>query len=219
MALLISILGFYPSYFSVFFKTDAVHHFHGLIATAWMIMLIMQAWFAQHRKFSIHRAMGWLSAAIVLLFLLSGFFVIKTMLQSRGTFSQAFGPRLALVDLISLIYFALCYVLAIVYRKKVRLHSRFLASTSLLVLPPALSRLIPVLFSRLHSFEAAFHYSYFICEFVVALLIMDDRRTGKIQIPYPMLMAVLLVQQFTFMFITRLQWWNAFVTGLRSHAG
>lgn len=216
LALLVSILGFFPSYFSVFLKTDAVHHFHGLTATAWMLLLIAQAWLIRSRNLSLHRTLGWASLVLAGLFLASGILMVDAMLKGRGAFSRAFGSRLALVDLLSLLYFAVAYALAIRHRKDIHLHARFMASTAVLVLPPALARLLPMAFSGIPSFEVAFHGSYFISEGIALLLILDDRRQGRFRVPYPLLMGVLLVQQVGFAVAPGIPRWKAFTDGVIS---
>ena len=140
--LLIAVAGFYPSYFSVLAKTDLVHHFHGITATAWMLLLIAQAWFIRSRRLQVHRLVGKISLLLVPLFLFSGILVIKSMLNSQSGFSLTFGKRLAWIDIITISNFALFYCLAIYYRKNVQLHARFMASTAILVLPPALGPIV-----------------------------------------------------------------------------
>ena len=116
LVFLVAIIGFYPSFFSKLKETDAIHHFHGFMATAWMLMLITQGWLMRKRKFSSHRALGRLSAVIAPLFIASGFLVIHAMLASTNGFSQTFGARLAFVDSTTIGYFAIAYGLAIYYQ-------------------------------------------------------------------------------------------------------
>lgn len=216
LVFLVAIIGFYPSFFSNQTKTDATHHFHGFMATAWMLMLITQGWLMRQRKFSAHRALGRLSIFVAPLFIASGFLVIHAMLSSTTGFSQAFGARLAFVDITTIIYFAVAYSLAIYYRKNIQLHARYMASTAILVLPPALARALAGLVPGINSFEAAFYWSFAISVLVVIALIADDVRSGKIRPPYLVLLALLLLQTASFQFIPSIGWWKALSAGIGS---
>ena len=104
LVFLVAIIGFYPSFFSKLRETDAIRHFHGLMATAWMLMLIAQGWLMRQRKFSSHRAFGKLSFFLAPLFIASGFLMIHSMLASTNGFSRTFGARLAFVDIATIPY-------------------------------------------------------------------------------------------------------------------
>lgn len=208
LVLLTAATGFYPSYFSRFGKTDAVHHFHGLTATAWILMLVAQAWLIQQRQFGTHRLIGRISLVLAPLFIISGLLVTQTMLAASNGFNKAFGARLAFVDLTTLAFFAAAYGLAIAHRRNTPLHARYMASTAVLVLPPALARALAGLMPGIHSFEAAFHGAFLLTELVVIALIVDDARQGKIRGPYLALLALTLVQHAGFEFVPRIEWWN-----------
>ena len=205
-----AIVGFFPSYFSKLTKTDPVHHFHALMATAWMVMLIVQAWLYQQRKIALHRMIGRVSLILVPLFVVSAFLVIHAMLSSSNPFTDQFGHRLAFVDATSSIYFAVCYVLAIHYRKNLQLHARYIASTAILVLPAALERIFMNFIPGVDSFEAAFYWSFGIGSLIVVLLILNDMRKGTFRMPYLPLLFLLIVQTVSFRVTPSLSWWNDF---------
>ena len=212
LTFLVAFVGFFPSYFSKLGDTDAVHHFHGIMASAWMIMLITQAWLMRERKIQLHRKIGRLSLLLAPLFVLSGLLVVHVMLASTNAFSRTFGARLAFLDITTIMYFALAYGLAIWYRTNIQLHARFMASTAVLVLPPALARLLATLVPGINSFEAALHGSYVISELIVILLLLDDHRMGRARPPYLILLGILLMQHGSFLAIPHIQWWRDFTT-------
>lgn len=209
--LLIALIGFYPSYFGNLQQNDFVHHFHGITATLWMLMLIAQAWLMRTGKVQVHRLVGRSSLLLVPLFLLSGVFMIKAMLTSTSGFSQAFGSRLVWIDTITLITFLAAYLSAIYYRKNIQLHARFLASTAILVLPPALGRIMPRLGEWITSFEMAVHLSYVVCLVAVLALIYDDYRKGKLRAPYLILLFSVALQQYGFYASTDWEWWMGLI--------
>lgn len=207
LATLVAFLGFFPSYFSRLGSTDAAHHFHGIMASAWMLMLVLQAWLMRQKKMVLHRSIGKLSIVIAPLFWVSGLLVMHVMLASDSPFSKMFGKRLAFLDLTTILYFAFAYIAAIYYRSNVQLHARFMASTAILVLPPALARFLGNYVPGVSSFEMGVHGSYLISELIVVLLLLDDKRLGHIRLPYVGLLLLLLVQHLGFMSMHHVEAW------------
>jgi hypothetical protein len=215
LALLVAIIGFFPSYFAKLRETDAVHHFHGIMASVWMIGLITQSWLMRQGMTSAHRMVGKISLLIAPLFVISGILVVHVMLTNNDESSQAFGGRLAFIDMITMCYFSAAYSLAIHYRRKTQFHARYMASTAILVLPPALVRLLGTFVPGLDSFEAALHASYFICEAIVATLLLDDYRKGSVLAPYIFLLSILVLQHLSFMVSPSWLWWSAVISWIR----
>lgn len=209
LALLVAIAGFFPSYFARLRDTDAIHHFHGILASAWMVGLVTQSWLMRQGMVSAHRAIGRASLLVAPLFVVSGILVVHVMLASDDGFDRAYGTRLAFVDLTTMAYFAVAYALALYHRRRTQLHARFMASTAMLVLPPALARLLGNVVPGFDSFESDFNGSYFICEAIVALLLIDDFRRGRALAPYAALGAILVLQQSSFLLSPSPAWWTA----------
>jgi uncharacterized membrane protein YozB (DUF420 family) len=209
LALLCAVIGFFPSYFAQLRETDLAHHFHGITASLWMIMLIAQSWLMRRGLVVQHRRLGKLSLIVAPAFVISGIMMVHVMLSGVDDFSRTFGPRLAFLDLTTMIYFLVAYVLALHYRRNVQLHARFMASTAVLVLPPAISRLLGNLVPAVQSFEQALHGAYFICEIIVCLLLLSDFRRGRIRAPYIVLMVLLVAQQIGFLLLPSLDAWRA----------
>ncbi len=179
-------------------------------------MLITQSWLMRKGLVAQHRALGKLSLLIAPAFVVSGILMVHTMVSSDDGFSKKYGSRLAFLDLSTMIYFASAYVCALYYRRNVQLHARFMSSTAILVLPPALSRLIGNFVPGISSFEQAGHGAYFVCEIVVAMLLMNDFRQGSIRAPYAMLMVLLLVQQVSFLLLPSFGAWNVVTNWIAS---
>ena len=111
LAALVTIIGFFPSYFSRLTVTDTAHHLHGITATAWILLLIVQPWLYKTGKLSLHRNLGKSSYVLVPLILLSALNMVHIMLNNQGN-------QLAFIDLITLVQFLIFYGLAIAHRKK-----------------------------------------------------------------------------------------------------
>jgi hypothetical protein len=202
LATAITFAGFFPSYFGRLGRADAVHHFHGITAFSWLLLLVTQGWLAGTRRWRWHRLLGRLSLLIAPLLVISGLLVVRVMLRGENPFNRAFGARLAFIDFTTLAYFTAAYVLALVYRRNQPLHARFMASTAVIALPPGLARLVARVVPDI-SFEAAIHTTYALCLLTVAALLWDDRKKGRIRAPYPVLGAVLLIQQVGFFVMSK----------------
>jgi len=207
LALLVAVIGFFPSYFSRLGQTDVVRHFHGITALAWMLLLVAQAWLIRQGNRPVHRRIGKSAFVLAPLFIASGLLVTHSMLGGANAFQRAFGPQLAFLDLSSVIYFGVVVGLAIRHRRNIQLHARYMASTVVLVLPPAVSRILGMGVPGIHSFEASVHAAYFLSQLIVVLLLLDDRRLGRIRHPYPVLLVFLLVQQIGFVLVPHWQPW------------
>src|SRR5260370_41729702 len=59
IAFLVAVVGFWPSFFSKLSSTDAAHLIHGVSATLWMTMPILQSWLISRKRFKLHRRLGW----------------------------------------------------------------------------------------------------------------------------------------------------------------
>lgn len=210
LLLLLAVAGFYPSYFARLGQTDATHHFHGIVATLWLLLLILQSWLIRANRRRLHRQLGWLSLALVPLFAASGVMIVHAMLASKAGFPAVYGARLAFLDLVSVLYFVTAYGLALRYRRNVQLHARFMASTAMLLAPPALARLLGNTVPAIHSFEAAFHLAFAATELAVLALMLDDRRQGRLRAPYPLLLAVLFLEHAGFLVVPHLGLWARF---------
>lgn len=208
MMLLVAFAAFYPSYFSQLSRTDAVRHFHGVVATAWIALLATQGLLMWRRQVALHRRLGRLAYVIAPLFVISGLLIIQDMARGANPFQQAFGARLAFVDLLATGMFAASVWLAIRDRRQVQRHARWMACTALLLLPPAVGRLAPLL-PFVRSFDMAFHVAFLVTEAIVLCLLLDDRGLGQRLPPYRVLLAVTLLQHAGFALVDGWPAWGS----------
>jgi uncharacterized membrane protein len=216
LLLLLAVAGFFPSYFARLGQAKALHHFHGIVATLWMLLLIGQGYLMRRKKVALHRATGKLSLVLVPLFAVSGLLIVHDMLTRDSGFARTFGPRLAFIDISTVVWFVLAYCMALRYRRDMPLHARFMVSTALPLLPPALSRVLGhFVLPASSSFDMALHLSFAAAELIVLALLLHDRQTGKVRAPYQLLMALLVVQHASFMVSMQFAPWRAVVAAIQ----
>lgn len=117
-------------------------HVHGVVFTAWMVLLVMQARLVARRNLTLHRRIG--LSSIPLAILLVGVGTV-TALQAvlRGVAPPGVDARQFLVvPLFALLVFGVLYAAALICRRHPQAHKRLILLATIGLLPPALARWI-----------------------------------------------------------------------------
>lgn len=142
-------LAFWQSYLAQLSIAPLEFHAHGITASLWLTLLVVQSWTIQHDRRDLHRQLGLGSLALFPLFLAGGATIFVGMAQrfagQVAPFYTMYAPRLAWLDVVAVGGFAYCYFQALRQRRKVHPHSRYMLSTVFFLLPPILGRLAPAL--------------------------------------------------------------------------
>jgi hypothetical protein len=179
------VAGFWQSFFANPLENHLPHLVHGIFATLWLVLLVAQAWLANARKLAIHRTSGKLAYVLAPALFISGWVVLFIMLAQSDHFPPGIRPKLALYDLVSLGLFGWLFVMAIWRRHDVQQHARYMSATALVLLPPAIPRLIFNHWPGAMSFDASLHVATVIPEFALVLLIINDVRLRQRQLAFP----------------------------------
>jgi len=142
------VISFWPGYFGHITTARPAQHAHGMTATAWLALLMVQSWSAQGRHFAWHRATGLAVFVVVPLFAATGIYGVRDMAaeMSAGSPFEAFAaPALAPDDFSSIVALVGFVAAALVTRRRVARHAAWMLATALLVLPPLTTRLIQVM--------------------------------------------------------------------------
>ena len=206
IAFLVTIIGFYPSYFNRLLETGAAHHFHGITATLWMLLLVVQPLLYKLDKIELHRKLGKVSFLLVPLIVIGGLIMVHYMVNAER-YPGNLAYQLAFIDFFVIIMFLLFYILAIKNVRDTQYHARYMACTLFGPLLPALTRLV-IQTGLVDSFNAALHLSYFLIEAVLILLITDDYRKGKIRLPYLLAFGLIIIQHGMMHFAGNWAWWQ-----------
>ena len=64
-------------------------HVHGAVFTAWMLLLVLQAWLVATRRTALHRRIGWVGLCLAVLVLVTGSWVSVAAARGQGPISAA----------------------------------------------------------------------------------------------------------------------------------
>lgn len=208
---LLAIVGFWPSYFSKFFDGSAgfnfYFHFHAVMAIIWIACLIAQPVLIRKKNFALHRAIGKLSYLIVPLFFIS----ILLLAHSRiEVIDENLGTSLW-VTFKDILIFSFGYGIAIRFRKQIALHARGMIVAGIVLIEPALVRLILYLFFAGEGFAPSGYlisigllYSLFIG------LIIAERKQKTGRWVFPVALGLYVFVHSVLIFQIKISPWQAF---------
>jgi hypothetical protein len=116
--------------------------------------------------------------------------------------------QLTYIDFYVISTFLLFYILAIKNVRNTHYHARYMACTVFGVLIPALARLLRIV-PGITIFSQTLHISYILVEVTILLLILDDKRKGKICLPYVLALVFMIIQHLTMHFAAEWEWWRS----------
>lgn len=159
------------------FGAPPLVHAHAVVFMGWVVIYVLQSWFATRGPIALHRRLGWLAVGWVVAMVVLGIAVTLAMVR-RGQTPFIFRPAQFLIfDPISLLTFAGFVAAAVSLRRQTDWHRRINFCGMALLLGPAFGRLLPMPLLMPWAWEAT----------VVAVLIMpgigafaDLRRTGRV---------------------------------------
>jgi hypothetical protein len=112
-----------------------ITHFHAIMLTVWLVMLVVQPILILRKKLAWHRLLGKVSYGVV------GLLVVATLLIIYQSQTREKNLPVLAANLFDFPVFLVFYGLAIYYRKKPAYHARFMLMSVLPFLNPALARL------------------------------------------------------------------------------
>jgi uncharacterized membrane protein YozB (DUF420 family) len=163
IALLIAVAGFWPSFFSRLQSTDLAHLIHGVSATAWMTIPILQAWLISRGKIRRHRQVGRIALLLALVVVASGLHMVQLMILRYQETSALRLLKFAFLDITAMALFVVFLSLALwsVRLKDVDAHARYMAGTVLFALEPAVERVFVFFVPGVTGFEPALYLALF----------------------------------------------------------
>lgn len=146
--LFITLLGFTPSYFLKLGEATWHQHLHGISATLWFVLLIIQPWLATHGRLAQHRVVGPIGLLLAGMVVASALGVIPANIENalspepRPFIPPTFFFGISFVDLVIAVGFTVSVVMAMLNVKRPYDHALWMISTALWALSPGLSRML-----------------------------------------------------------------------------
>ena len=201
LALALTVLGFWPSFFSNPAQNDWLHIVHGTLATGWMVMLIVQAWLIHHNHVKTHHLIGRLSMGWVAALVATAVAMVHVMLTQ--SVAHGMPGKLALIlgftDMTTLPLFTIFYGLAVwhAFRRNIDIHYRLMISTLAFAIIPGIGR---IRWPWAHGLIDGLTTALIIVEIALAaLLVYDFVKHKKILPPYIVaLVSIVIVHLLTF---------------------
>lgn len=189
----LTFLAFFKSYFVQFpnFEENITPyiHLHAFIASIWILMLIVQPLLIRSKKNALHKKIGKASYIVFPLLILS---FVPQMLRIINS-DSSLGLFFPLADSILLSTF---YILAIVNRKDIARHMRYMIGTAIVFLGPTIGRIGPIVLGLENNFTQNMQYT--IIYIILAGLIFLDRKNGRNYRPYIFILVSWIIHMIIF---------------------
>jgi hypothetical protein len=202
------VVGFWRTYFSQLSGVSIHAHAHGIAMSAWVVLLIAQAYLIGTHRQAIHRRLGKVSYLLVPIMIVATLsFAHMRLLEDGLTDDRLY---ILYIQLHLLILFVIAYGFAIYWRHTPALHMRFMICTALPLIDPALARIIenylwqpPVL-----AFEQAITYP--VTDLVLVALIARDWRLELRMKVYPLMLVTFITLHIPNFFAADMPAWRSF---------
>ena len=128
-----------------------VYVVHGIVATSWFVLLVVQSALVHARKLAVHRTLGFALAGVAVLVVITGVLAVLDSTPRRIgmglldplSAAEMQGQAVPLVlDLFSLIVFTACVGTALVFRARVVLHRTLMLAGSMAFMVVTLARVL-----------------------------------------------------------------------------
>jgi hypothetical protein len=212
------LVAFWPSYYSRLEAQPSLYfHAHGLALTAWIALMVSQAWLMRTGRRATHRWLGKLSYVVAPLVIVAtvqfAHFRVQVVPVPLDPASLYF---LSLV-LMALAAFVVLYGLAMFYRRNPQRHARYMIATLLPFLTPVTDRLIgrfaPSIVSMVPTIGGApvlGVVGFLIADAMLVALAIWDWRVNRRTDVFPIALAVLAGFHISVMTFYDLPFWIAF---------
>jgi hypothetical protein len=210
IAILVTLVGFWRTYFSILGQVDLAHMVHGAASTGWLVLVLVQATLIRNRQYKWHRAVGWSSLLLFAILLVSSWRMLALMLSGKSGVPYDFAKLFALSDVTAVPLMIVAYGAAIVLRKDRHVHSRLVSVTLLAGLLPAIARMFNLVWRGPEGLIFAMHPSYI---FVLAILggaIFADWKNDRLRWPFPFAFAWFVVAYATLFPAWHSLWFDSF---------
>jgi hypothetical protein len=209
--LVLSFMGFWPSYFSPGASSATfAQHFHAVAMLIWLLMLIAQPWLISSRRRGVHRLIGRVSLLLAPVIVVSALLAVYDNLARLPQPYPSIGLSFFWLGLGSAMYFAMLYSLAILNRRDMQIHARYMVATSLVFIVPGMGRLLTRIGQATGMDWLNFQIALWVPVLIGALMIFQDSRKGRIRLPWVLDTVSWTVVVLGFYLLPRFAWFSSF---------
>jgi hypothetical protein len=225
LLLIVALIAFWPTYLSPRAPaSSSFTHFHALTATLWMLMLIVQPIAILKRRRDVHRQLGRVSYVLAPLVILSVVLLAHSRIRGASAANYAIQTYILYLQISLACIFAVCYGLAIYYRRVAAVHARFMVGTALTLIDPIVIRLM---FTAAPTPTWNYQWLTFgLTDLVLIALIWLERKSRSGRWVFPALLVLFVASQALalFGFAEGAAWksftaWFADLGGMPAHTG
>ena len=208
IVLVIVLAGFWPSYLAKPLQVPFRLHVHGITATLWFILLIIQPYLYSKKNIQLHRKIGKFSLILAGGVIASAVLMIPHLYNS--SFSSEVVREIILADVTNTTGFAFSVCMAMVNYKDAQIHARWMITTAFWPLKPALARLLYHIFGA-NGIDLYFNDpALVLISFTLLLLIMRDYvKEKKIYASYAFVFITCLLLLILSDYISNAYWWES----------
>jgi hypothetical protein len=188
IALAVTGIGFWRSFFSQLGKVDSGHILHGITMTGWLVLVLLQATLIRTRDFKLHRILGWSSLVVFVLMIATSYYMLTLMLGAKTpglAMPFEIAKIFAYADVTAIPLMIICYTGAIILRKDRHIHSRLMAITTMAILLPALGRMFMRLWPGMNGLIFSMNPSYIFVLSVLGIAMFLDWKKDQLRWPFP----------------------------------
>ncbi|MBW8784094.1 MAG: hypothetical protein JF593_05570 [Novosphingobium sp.] len=119
-------------------------HVHAVAMVGWLTVLVTQATLVQRNNLAVHRKLGWIAAALVIAIVAFGSNAAITAIRMHISPPFFTPPYFLALTHVGLLAFAFTVAYAISRRRETDWHRRLMLGATVLLMEPALGRLLPM---------------------------------------------------------------------------
>ncbi len=168
----------FPEY-QEYVPPESYFFWHGLVFSAWICLLVVQAWLVRSRNVALHRKLGVAGIVVAAAVVVTGLYGALIAANRPGGFiGVPMSPEAFLiVPVLDIVLFALFVGLALRWRNVPQLHKRLMLFATLSIVQAAFVRINP---SILGEFAGPIMQMLLTFGFVLVVAIRDYRTIGRI---------------------------------------
>ena len=144
--LLVTVTGFWASYFTMIGNVPLAFHVHAVTATSWLLLLLVQSLAIHRRKNAVHKTLGKASFAMFPLLIVGFVMIINVSAARFATLENpsiaVLGPAFGIGMAIAITAYLTLFYLALRNRRNIKLHAGYMLATPMILFESPFSRLM-----------------------------------------------------------------------------